>query len=247
MLTPRSTGMMLFEEKLDYIFRWIGSNEVFAQAIALNMAEKGYKNIAIYYSEDEFGIDLAKILEKTLNAQGIRVIDRVSSITPLNIEQILNRWNAFGCNGIIIAATYPTYIEPIKIMRRNGSWLPLFNHDSFERLSLEDLPEEYFDSLYVTTLNRESIDNDFLEKFRSEYGHYPDATAISGYEAVMLLADAVKAAQSIDGTAIATYLSNLKDYKAVSSVRAYNRETQEFDGYNVRVSPLKPMILEKYE
>lgn len=246
MITPRSTGMILFEEKFDYIFRIIGSNQVFAQAIASNMAERAYKHVVIYFSEDEFGIDFAKILEKELNALGIRVIDRVTSITSLNIDLLLNRWNAFGCDGIAMAATYPGYVNAIRVIRQSGSLLPIFGGDDFEELSPEDLSEKYFDDVYVATLNVDSLDIDFLKKFRAEYGHSPDAAAVSAYEAVMLIRDAMQATQSIDGTAIATYLSSLKDYKAVSGVRTYNTETQEFDGYNIQIVPLKPIIFEGY-
>jgi branched-chain amino acid transport system substrate-binding protein len=245
MLTPWSTGMILFNEKFNYVFRMIGSTKIFAWTIASYMVENGHSNTAIFFSEDEFGIDLAKIIEKELNAKGVRVVDRVTSITPLNVDLILNRWNAFGCDSIIIASSYPDYIDPIKTIRGGGSSLPIIGDDTFEWLSYDDLPYEYFNEIYTTTLNWAEIDSVFLEDFFSEYGSYPDAAAVNGYEAVMLLKDAIEAVGSTDGTAIANYLSNLKDYKTISSVRSYNSETQEFDGYRLNVLPVKPETLEK--
>jgi hypothetical protein len=59
----------------------------------------------------------------------------------------------------------------------------------------------------------------------------------------MLLKNAMEETGSIDGTVIANYLSNLKDYKTVSGMRTYNTATQEFDGYNVHVTPLKPVLM----
>jgi len=242
MLTPRSTGLILFDEEFDYIFRMVGSNQVFAQAIAQRAYEKNYRNFAIYFSEDEFGTDLAKILERELNAKGIRVIDRVTSINPLNIDLIMNRWNAFGTDGVIMAASFPEYLNPIRAIRGRGSRLPIFGDDSFERIIPEDFPENYFDGLYVATLNPENLDAEFYKAFRAEFGHSPDAAAINGYEAVMLLAHAMEAVGSIDATAISAYLSNLENHRTVSGIRTYNPETQEFDGYSVHVIPLKPLI-----
>jgi branched-chain amino acid transport system substrate-binding protein len=243
MFNPRSTGMILFQEKYNYVFRTTGSNQVFAHAVALDMAQKGFDNIAIFYSEDVFGIDLAKIFEKELNAQGIRVIDRVTSITLFNIELLLNRWNAFDCDAVIIASSYPEYVEPVKILRRSGSMLPIFGGDTLEQLSPGDLPgESYYEHLYVATLNKNDIDPGFLESFRAEYGHNPDAVAVDVYESITLLKDIMDAVKSIDSAAIAGYMSNLKDYKTVSGVRTYNSETQELDGYNVHIAPLKTII-----
>ncbi|MDR3020747.1 MAG: ABC transporter substrate-binding protein [Treponema sp.] len=246
MLTPRSTGLVLFEEKFNYVFRMPGSNLDFAQAIASDITEKGYKNVAMYFSEDEFGVDYAKITEKKLNARGIRVIDRISSITPLNIETIQNRWNAFGCEAVVVAATYPDHIEPIKIIRRSSLELPIYVEDSFESATLTDLPDNHSRNIFIVTLDHANLDSAFLEGFILEYGHAPDTPAVNGYEAVMLLADAMQTVQSIDGTAIAEYISNLKEYKTVSSIRAYNHATQEFDGYNIRIHPLEDLIFRKY-
>jgi branched-chain amino acid transport system substrate-binding protein len=243
MLTPSATGLILFEEQFDYIFRIIGSNQVFVRAIALEMAKRNYENVAICFSEDDYGIDLAKVTEKELNAVGIRVVDRTIGINPLNADQILNRWSAFGCDAIIMAASYPEFLGSIKTIRQNNLWLPIFSSENFLDISPTDLPDEYFDSLYFSTLDPKDVDTVFLKNFNSEYGHNPDIYAINAYEAVMLLKDAMEAAHTIDATAIAEYLSNLKDYKTVSGVRTYNPETQEFDGYNTHIQPLRSVIL----
>jgi ABC-type branched-subunit amino acid transport system substrate-binding protein len=97
--------------------------------------------------------------------------------------------------------------------------------------------------LYIATLNRDNLDAGFLKRFRAEYGHGPDAVAVDVYEAVTLLKDAIEASKSIDGTAIAGYLSGLKDYHTVSGIRTYNPGTQEFDGYSVHVIPLKSVVI----
>jgi branched-chain amino acid transport system substrate-binding protein len=244
MLTPKSTGLILFENKFDYVFRMTGNNQVVAGAVASYMAEKGFRNVVIFFSEDVFGADLATVFEKELNAGGIRVIDRVTSVTPLNIGALLSRWRAFGCDGLIMAASYPEYVEPIITIRRSGSKLPIFGGNTFERLAPDDLPcDSLYDGLYVATLNKDNLDAEFLEEFRAEYGHGPDAAAVDAYEAVTLLKDAIEATTSIDGTAIAGYLSSLKDYNTVSGVRTYNPGTQEFDGYSVHVVPLKSVVI----
>jgi len=235
MLTPGATGLILFEQNFDYIFRMIGNNTVFANAIASHMEERNFKKIVIYYTEDAYGIDFAKILERELNARGIIVVDRVTSITPVNIDSILNRWNAFGSDAVIMSTSFPEYIEPIKTIRRAGSMLPVFGGDTLDQYNLNILLDGNINEIYVATLDRNGLDSEFLQGFRQEYGHYPDMHAILGYESVMLLADAIQTVKTTDGSAIAAYLSNLKDYSTVSGNRAYNPETREFDGYNAHV------------
>jgi len=245
MLTPQATGLIIFEERFDYIFRMIGSNQVFATAITSHVAEKGLKRIAIYYSEDEYGTDFAKILEKELNAYGIVAVDRVTSITPLNVRAVLERWSAYGIHGVIMAASYPQYVNTIKTIRDAGCWLPILGGDSFDLINIDEMLDGYTDNIYITVLKQEYLDADFLEKFRIAYGHDPDSPAIAGYEALTLLKDAIEGTGSVDGTAIANFLSGLKEYKTVSGSRTYNPETQEFDGYNIHIRSLNSILLDR--
>lgn len=235
MLTPRASGMNIFDSEYDYIFRMCGNNETYAHTIVSYLSEKSYKRAAILYSDDEYGSDFAEILEKELNARRIMVIDRVTSVTPVNLDSVMQRWNAFGCDCIIIAASFPLYIEPIELLREAGCKIPVFGADNLDYAKTSAIAENGISEIYKVYIKPDNLEQGFLNSFVLQYGHYPDLAAAVGYDAVFLLKDAIESVGSVDGTAIARYLSELTGYKTVCGERSYNIETREFDGFDVEV------------
>jgi branched-chain amino acid transport system substrate-binding protein len=57
---------------------------------------------------------------------------------------------------------------------------------------------------------------DFVVKFQAKYNQVPDAMAILGYDAMGMMADAIKRAGSTDGRAIRDALAHTKDYPGAS-------------------------------
>jgi branched-chain amino acid transport system substrate-binding protein len=239
MLTPNATGINIFEYAYRYIYRMTANNQVFAEALAEYMEEDGLKRIAIYYSDDEYGNDFSAVLEAELTKRGISVFDRITGLTPANIKTVIKRWEAFGCDGVIMAALLPEIIEPIRLIHDKDSRLPIFGADNFDHISFIETPDSYTGALYMASYRIDGLDPEFLAAFRAAYGHGPDIHSVAGYASVYLLKDAIEAAGAADGTAIAKYLSELKDYKAVSGILSYNPETQEFEGFDMAVRELK--------
>jgi branched-chain amino acid transport system substrate-binding protein len=242
MLTPNSTGTNLFEREYNYVFRMCPDNRLFSAIIADYMAENGLSRIALYYSNDEYGGDFSFVLEKEMAKRGIIVIDRVSSITPASIGAIMDRWRAFGCDGVVLAAMSPRIIEPAQLIRMANPYLPIFGADNLQRASFINAMESYSDSIFVASYSYNELALDFLESFNAIHGHAPGIRAMTGYASVNLLADAINAVGTIDSAAIAGFLSGLKDYESVVGTLSYNPKTLEFDGKNVAVYSLLMML-----
>jgi branched-chain amino acid transport system substrate-binding protein len=238
MLTPVATGINLFERETNYIFRIISNNGEIAAVLANHMVEAGLSRIAIYFSNDVFGLDFSFVLEDEMSKRGIIVIDRVSSITPASIDTIMDRWRAFGCDGVVLASDSPRVIEPAQLINKANPNLPIFGGDTLHALPFINAVKDFVDSVYITLYPTSESSPDFQENFRSIYGHDPCIYAVTGYTAVYLLADAMNAVGSTDSTAIAGFLSMLKDYESIVGTLTYNPETREFDGYNLKVSSL---------
>ena len=240
MLTPAASGMNLFDYEYDYIFRMCANNQVLSRALANFSAKTGHRRIAIFYDDDEYGLDFATAMESELNKLNIDVVDRVSSITVSNIRNLLARWNAFGCDGIYIASSIENYVEPIKILRQIDKDIPIFGADNFGHKNFLEVMSDYTDNVYIASYDIENINSEFYDLFVATYGHAPDTSAISGFESLYLLKVAVETTGSIAASEIATYLSSLKDFPVLSGVLSYNATTQEFDGYNVVVRKIRP-------
>jgi branched-chain amino acid transport system substrate-binding protein len=237
MLTPFATSRALFE--LDYrnIFRIIAGNGVYATAMAEYARDQGFRRMAIYYAENTYGSDIAMAMEQELARHRIIVIDRVTSISPVNVANVVRRWRAFGCDGLIIAADFSESVEPVKHIKDAGGDYPVFLTDGFDNTAFGEIMAGYTDNLYAVVYGMEDLDHDFLERYRKGQGHDPSIYEITGYAAVRLLADAMNACQSLDSAALSAWLKEIRNYPVVMGMLSYNRQTQEFDGQYLRIKP----------
>jgi branched-chain amino acid transport system substrate-binding protein len=236
MVTPGATSLALFEHDYQYIYRTIANNQVYAETLADYAEAEGIRRPVIYYAEDTYGIDVAHLVEREMAKRRIPVVDRVTSVTAANVEELLWRWRAFDCDGLVLASSIQYVAEPMQILRNAGSRLPFFS-ETFNNIGFQDEIADYMENLYGIMYSREDIDPAFLTDFRAVYGRTPDTYEIAGYEAVRLLADAMNAEGSIASAAIIHYLRNLREYPSVTGRISYNAVTHEFEGQKMRVIP----------
>ena len=57
---------------------------------------------------------------------------------------------------------------------------------------------------------------DFVKKYQAKYKAMPDGMAPLGYDAMIILADCIKAANSTDGAKVRDELTKIKNYEAVT-------------------------------
>ena len=235
MITPAATGTHLFGSDSRFTYRMGANNDIYAAAIAEHIAESGLSRIAILYSDDQYGNDFALYIERSLNRHNILVIDRVTSISPASINAIMERWNAFGCDGVVVAALMPAIVEPIQLIRRADNDIPIFGFDNFDRADFPVLLEGYSNNIYKAAFDLNTLETDFLETFQTLYGHNFDIRAMTGYAAVRLIADAMEASGTIESNAIADFLMGLDSHPTIFGPLSYNSISREFEYFNLTV------------
>ncbi|MDR1252164.1 MAG: ABC transporter substrate-binding protein [Treponema sp.] len=236
MISPGATSLALFEQDYQYIYRTIANNQIYAETLADYAEAEGFRRPAIYYAEDTYGIDVAQLVERELAKRRIPVMDRVTSVTPANVEELLRRWRAFGCDSVVLASSIQYVAEPIQILRNAGCRLPFFS-ETFNNVNFQSAVADYMEDIYGIMYSREDMDTTFLADFRAAYGRTPDTYEVAGYEAVRLLADAMNTEGSITSAAIVHYLRNLRDYPSAIGRISYNAAAHEFEGHRMRVRP----------
>lgn len=239
MVTPVAVSEQLFEYGYDYIFRMIPESLVFAQAIADDLQARGIRRIAIFFSDDEYGRDFADAVETALYGTDILVLDRVFSLTAGNAGVIADRWKAFGCEAVVVAEPMPDVAQPIRLIRTNMPGMLVYGGDNFDRSNFSVVLGEHAQGLLMATYADAALDAAFVAAFEAAYGHQPDIHAITGYEAVYLLADAMEAAGSTDGKAIAAQLKGLTDYQTITGVITYDADTNEFTGQQLGIVEIR--------
>ena len=116
----------------------------------------------------------------------------------------------------------------IKQFREKGIYQPIFGGDAYDTPELTKIAGENASNVYFTTHalideeNGTARSKEFIYAYKSEYGIVPEnAFAALGYDTVMLLADAIKRAESDDPRSILTALQNTKDLEGIAGNISY--------------------------
>ncbi|MDR2433895.1 MAG: ABC transporter substrate-binding protein [Treponema sp.] len=236
MLSPGATSSSLFQYEYNYIFRMLPGDDEFARYMAEFAAERGLRRIAIYYTNDEFGKDLSRLAERAFKRYGIPVVDRVSVLTPASAADVFARWDAFGVDGVIAAASLDEATGPVSLICRRYPDISVISSESLNKLPAYEALGEAADNVFIVTYRPSAIREEFYQNYTKVFGHAPDLFAVTGYIALRLIADAISASQSNDAGAIAAFLKNLRDYDSPVGKLSYNEASHTFEGQPIVIA-----------
>lgn len=114
------------------------------------------------------------------------------------------------------------YTEVVNIAgqaRRLGLTIPLVGGDGWDSAELanagDSLNNCYFTNHYSHEDQRPEVQS-FVQKYQSTYGSVPDGLAALGYDAAMLLFDAMERSPSLDGKDLAAAIAATKGFAGVT-------------------------------
>lgn len=119
----------------------------------------------------------------------------------------------------------------VKQIREAGMTLPIVSGDGFDTDLVATTPgPELADDVFFSTHTYRADDRqevtDFVEDYKAEYGIEPEnAFAPLGYDAMMLVVDAIERAGSAEPDAIRDALEKTRGFKAVTGEISYTRES----------------------
>jgi branched-chain amino acid transport system substrate-binding protein len=125
---------------------------------------------------------------------------------------------------VIFIPGYYTEAGNIAIQARKlGITVPLLGGDGWDSEQLSAIGKDaiegcYYSNHYAPDQPSEEV-RTFVEKYRAEYsGQTPDGLAALGYDAALVLADAMKRAKSLGGRDLARAIAETKDFRGVTGV-----------------------------
>lgn len=119
----------------------------------------------------------------------------------------------------------------VKQIREAGLTLPIVSGDGFDTELVTTVPgPELANDVYFSTHTYRADDRPevlkFIEDYKAEYGIEPEnAFAPLGYDAMMLVADAITRAGSAEPAAIRAALAETRGFKGVTGEISYTRES----------------------
>jgi branched-chain amino acid transport system substrate-binding protein len=222
MITPSSTNPRVTVGR-DMVFRVCFTDDFQAFAIAKFITDKGWKNAAVLYDQKQaYSKGLRDEFIKYLRHLGGKVVAE-QTYTGGDSDYSAQLTTIRAANpDIIFCPGYYSDGGNIAIQaRRLGIKCPLIGGDGWDSAELAAIGKDAIEGCFYS--NHSAPDQpqmkDFIAKYKAKYnGQTPDALGGLGYDACMVLFDAMKRAKSLDGKDLADAIAHTKNFKGVTGV-----------------------------
>lgn len=193
----------------------------------------GVKRIAIWTDNSmDFTKALSKFFIQRFKERGGEIVgEDVFMMGDTNFSAQIARLAALDPkpDAVFISAIPSEAGLSVKQIREQGITIPIVSGDGFDTELVASVPgpelanEVYFSTHTYRSDNRPEVTK-FIADYKAEYGIDPEnAFAPLGYDALMLVADAVKRANSVEPAKIRDALAGTRGFKAVTGEISYTR------------------------
>ena len=224
MVSPGSTNPSV-TEKGDYIFRvcFIDPFQGTVMAkFALDNLHK--KKIAILQDvKSDYSKGLAQFFKEYFTSHGGQIVADLSYTgggTDKDFRAQLTKIKVAQPDAIFVPGYYTEAGLIARQARSLGIKVPLLGGDGWDSPKLTEIGGSALDGCYFSTHFSVQDQNpkvqDFVKKYQAKFHTLPDGMAPLGYDAMMILGQAINTAGSTDGTKIRDTLTNVKDYPGVT-------------------------------
>ncbi|MCI0529145.1 MAG: ABC transporter substrate-binding protein, partial [Nitrospira sp.] len=204
----------------------------------------GARKVAVWTDNSmDFTKALSKFFKQRFTELGGKVLEEdffMMGDTDFSAQIARVKALAEQADAIFISAIPNEAGLSVKQIREAGIQVPIVSGDGFDTELVTTVPgpelanDVYFSTHTFREDNRPEV-LDFIKAYKEEYGKDPEnAFAALGFDAVGLIADAIKRAGSIEKDALAKALAATKGYKAV---------TGEISNTRPSGVPLKPVSI----
>ena len=187
------------------------------------------------FSQTPYGQKAAEAMKEVASKGGLEVVESLGVDTgATDLTPQLSKAKSAGAEAVVDVLTGPVHIVEAKSAATLGLKIPLVmgtdDINTFQKAT-EAYPNTHFTAIgvqqYPNNLDPgiKAADEQFLEVFKEKYGDkVPNvADAARGWDATMILAEAVKASKATTGEELRAALEQVK-YTGTSSQYAYTAD-----------------------
>ena len=224
MVSPGSTNPRVTEVG-DYIFR-VCFIDPFQGTVMAKFALDNLKakKVAILTDvRNDYSVGLTKYFKEYFTSHGGQIVVERSFSgggTDKDFRAQLTSIKAAQPDAIFVPGYYTEAGLIAKQARSLGIKVPLMGGDGWDSPKLSEIGGGAVDGCYFSTHFSPQDKNpkvqDFVKKYHEKFNVMPDGMAPLGYDAMMILADAIKTAGGTDAAKIRDALTNVKDYEGVT-------------------------------
>lgn len=223
-ISPKATSIQYTNQGLDKVFRNISNDHELGRAAADFCKTQNWNNMIIYQVNSEYGRDLSNGFELRCNQNDIYISARTHFEGYDNIQNYLEdvkKWNSvYNYDAIFLAGTMPQTAEICSILRDAGVEVPIISGDTMDYKSFFSIANNRkIEDIYVVSNYDEDSDKEdftlFKNGFEQKYESNIDQSTALGYDALMVLAQAIEKADSVKPAKVAKVLKEGKDFDTI--------------------------------
>lgn len=223
----------------NYVFRTIYAGSAQGAAVAeYAIKEKGFKKFAVLYVNNDYGnTNATGFSDQAAKLGGEIVINRNFTDGTKDFKAILTAVKEKNPDAIYIGSYYNEAAQICSQAKQLGINAQIFGDDGFDSPKLTELAGKnaegvIFSSPFFRDEPRKIV-QDFNKAYKEKYNKDPDMLSAQAYDSVLVLADAIKRANSTDKDAIRKALSETKEFEAVTGKITFDAQNEV----------IKPVIL----
>lgn len=214
-----------------YIYR-VCFIDPFQGTVAANFAAKELKvkkAAMLVDNSSDYSKGLAEFFEAAFTKEGGTIVANEAYLQKdTDFKATLTKIKSKDMDILYVPGYYEEVGKIVKQAREMGITVPIVGADGWDSPKLGEIASaSALNNTYFT--NHYSVEDTspkaqaFVEAYTKEYGQKPEALAVLGYDAVYVLADAIKRANSTDSAKIIEALATTKDFPAISGVTTINK------------------------
>ena len=231
MIAPAATNPKVTQSG-NYIFR-VCFIDPFQGTVMAKFAKEDLKvkKVAILSSvSNAYSLGLAKFFKETFTAAGGEIVtEKNLSEGDKDFRAQLTAVKAAGVEAVYVPCYYTEAALIVRQARDLGLTVPFFGGDGWEDEQLLKIGGEALNGCYYSTHfsaeNTDPVVARFAAKYKARWnGEIPGAFSALGYDAVYVLADAIKRAGGTDGPKLRDALAATKDFPGVSGTTTIDKD-----------------------
>lgn len=228
MITPSSTNPKVTQVG-DFIFRVCFIDPFQGTVMAKFAAETlKMKNVAILRDiKNDYSVGLANFFKETFEKAGGKIsIDTSYSAGDMDFKSQLTSIRTQKPDAIFV----PGYYTEVGLIARQAKELglnvPLMGGDGWDSPKLKEIGgkaiEGSFFSNHYSEEDKSPNVQQFIAEYKTKYNMVPDGMAAMGYDAAMVLVDALNKAPEMTNTGIRDAIAKTKEFQGVTGLITLN-------------------------
>jgi branched-chain amino acid transport system substrate-binding protein len=207
----------------DFVFRACFADPFQGTVLARFAREKLHaRRVAVLVATGSaYSVGLAKYFRERFTADGGEIVAELKYVEgDKDFRAQLTTLRNLRPDAVFASGDYLESALICVQARQLGLTMPLFGGDTWDSPALLEIGGKAVEGGYFAAHfspdSRDPAVQSFVSRFEKRYGLKPDTGMSLGYDAVMLLADAIKRAGSTNGTAIRDALAATKNFPGVT-------------------------------